>query len=103
MDASARAEHRILIIVQNLPVPLDRRVWMECQALVDAGYGVTVICPRGERPEDHARFEVLEGVHVYRYRAAPAVKGAAGFFYEFAYCFLATLALAVKVYRREGF
>jgi glycosyltransferase involved in cell wall biosynthesis len=100
---TAGRARRILIIVQNLPVPLDRRVWMECQALIDAGYGVTVICPRGERPEDRARFEVLEGVHIYRYRAAPAVKGVLGFFYEFAYCFLATLALAVKVYRREGF
>jgi len=28
---------RILIIVQNLPVPFDRRVWLECQALVSDG------------------------------------------------------------------
>jgi len=36
---------RVLIIVQNLPVPLDRRVWLECQALRRAGYEVSVICP----------------------------------------------------------
>ena len=24
----------VLIIVENLPVPLDRRVWLECQALI---------------------------------------------------------------------
>src|SRR6185437_2250693 len=75
MPPSTRAP-RVLIIVQNLPVPLDRRVWMECQALVAAGYGVSVICPRGERPEDSAKFEELEGVQIYRYRGAPQARGA---------------------------
>ena len=102
MPSSTRAP-RVLIIVQNLPVPLDRRVWMECQALVAAGYGVSVICPRGERPEDRARFEVLEGVHIHRYAGAPQAEGALAYFYEFAYCWLLTFALALRVYRREGF
>ena len=31
---------RVLIIVQNLPVPFDRRVWLECRTLRDAGYDV---------------------------------------------------------------
>ena len=38
---------RVLISVQNLPVPFDRRVWLECQALVSDGYQVAVVCPRG--------------------------------------------------------
>ena len=37
----------VLILVENLPVPFDRRVWQESRALVDAGYTVTVICPMG--------------------------------------------------------
>src|SRR5262245_23410731 len=74
---------RVLVIVQNLPVPLDRRVWLECRALIDAGYEVSVICPRGDRPEDRARREVLDGVHIYRYRSAPQSRGVLGFFYEF--------------------
>jgi glycosyltransferase involved in cell wall biosynthesis len=94
---------RVLIIVQNLPVPLDRRVWLECQALRAAGYGVSVICPRGERAEDRARHETIDGVQVYRYAAAPKTSGVLSFVYEFAYCFLVTLALAVRVYRRERF
>jgi glycosyltransferase involved in cell wall biosynthesis len=94
---------RVLIIVQNLPVPLDRRVWLECQALHAAGYGVAVICPRGERPEDRARHETIDGVDVHRYAAPPKTTGVLSFVYEFAYCFLATLALAVRVYRRERF
>ena len=36
----------ILILVENLPVPLDRRVWQESCALRDAGYEVIVICPQ---------------------------------------------------------
>jgi hypothetical protein len=38
---------RILIIVQNLPVPFDRRVWLECRTLTRAGYQVAVVCPKG--------------------------------------------------------
>ena len=38
---------RVLIIVQNLPVPFDRRVWLECHALVPAGYRVTVVLSQG--------------------------------------------------------
>ena len=97
-DKRARAD-RVLIIVQNLPVPLDRRVWLESQALRDAGYGVSVICPRG--PDD-SRFEVLEGIRIHRYRPAPATHGIVSFVWEFAYCWLVTLWLAVKIYVRDG-
>ena len=51
------ARPRILIIVQNLPVPFDRRVWLECRALTAAGYDVTVVCPKGKGDPEH---EVLE-------------------------------------------
>ena len=51
---------RALIIVQNLPVPFDRRVWLECQALRDAGYDVTVSAraarvPSGSRSSTTSR------------------------------------------------
>ena len=39
---------RILIIVQNLPVPFDRRVWLECQALISVGHQVAVVCSKGK-------------------------------------------------------
>ena len=96
-----RREHgrRVLIIVQNLPVPLDRRVWLESQALRDAGFGVSVICPKG--PGD-ARFEELDGIRLYKYRPAPATHGVIAFLYEFTYCWLATLWLTGKVFRRDG-
>ena len=50
MTSAQEAEHkpRILIIVQNLPVPFDRRVWLECRALTAAGYDISVVCPKGK-------------------------------------------------------
>jgi glycosyltransferase involved in cell wall biosynthesis len=96
----APATGRILIIVQNLPVPFDRRVWLECQALVGAGYRVAVICPRGAGDPGHAQ---IDGVHLYKYRPPPPGSGFAGFAFEFAYSFLATLLLSMRVFRRHGF
>ncbi len=91
---------RVLIIVQNLPVPLDRRVWQESLALVEAGYQVSVICPRAPGDPDHA---VLDGVHVHKYTPPRPSLGALGFAYEFAYCWLQTLRLTLHVLRHEGF
>lgn len=96
MNANGR---RVLIVVQNLPVPMDRRVWMECLALRDAGYKVSVICPKG--PFD-ARDD-YDGVHVYRYRDAPAAGGALGYLLEFVYCWLRTAWLSLRVWREQGF
>lgn len=97
---TAPARPQIVVIVQNLPVPLDRRVWLECQALAAQGYGVTVICPQG--PDD-SRYEVLEGVHIYRYPPAPEAQGLAGFALEFTYSWLWTSWLAARAWRRQRF
>lgn len=92
------ARPRILIIVQNLPVPFDRRVWLESKALNAAGYDVTVICPKGKNDAGH---QVLEGVTLRKYRPyAPGGRGV-GFVMEYAYSFLATLLLVFSA-RRQG-
>jgi glycosyltransferase involved in cell wall biosynthesis len=97
---AAHGRQRVLIVVQNLPVPLDRRVWLECRALVAAGYGVSVICPKG--PGDTA-FEELEGVRIHKYPPPPPAVGLLSYIFEFLYCWLRTAALAVREYRRVGF
>lgn len=91
---------RVLIIVQNLPVPLDRRVWLEAQALTAAGYRVSVICPKG--PGDPGR-QTIDGVAIYKYAPAPEAKGLLGFVVEFAYSWLRTAALSFVVRRERGF
>lgn len=99
-EASQPHRFHVLIIVQNLPVPLDRRVWLECQALVAKGYEVSVICPKG--PGDESR-QVIQGVNVYRYRPAPQARGSLGFLVEFLYSWLRTARLSLSVWRRARF
>jgi glycosyltransferase involved in cell wall biosynthesis len=98
-----RAKQRnILIIVQNLPVPFDRRVWQEATSLRRDGFGVAVICPM--KGTCNVGYERLEDVDIYRYRLIyEANKGIAGYFIEFVYCWLATLWLALKAYTRRPF
>jgi glycosyltransferase involved in cell wall biosynthesis len=98
LNQSDTARSRVLIIVQNLPVPFDRRVWLECQTLEGAGYDVTVVCPRGEGtgPE-----QVVDGVRILAYPPYAPGGSAIGFVVEYVYSFLATARLALRA-RRAG-
>jgi glycosyltransferase involved in cell wall biosynthesis len=89
---------RVLIIVQNLPVPFDRRVWLECQALVSAGHQVAVVCPKGAGDPSYA---VLNTVELYKYRPYAPGGSKISFITEYVYSFLATARLAFKA-RRSG-
>ena len=91
----------ILIIVENLPVPLDRRVWQESCALRDAGYEVVVICPRMRgyvQPEEN-----LEGIQIYRHWIAEEAGGFWGFLREYASALWGETRLAWKAWRRHRF
>ncbi|QLY27723.1 glycosyltransferase family 4 protein [Nocardia huaxiensis] len=90
----------ILILVENLSVPFDRRVWQESRALVEAGYRVTVICPMGTK-QDRAAEVTLEGVRILRYPLRAATGGPAGYVREYSLALWHTLRLALRV-RREG-
>jgi glycosyltransferase involved in cell wall biosynthesis len=95
-----RKRARVLIIVQNLSVPFDRRVWLECQSLTDAGFEVAVVCPKG--PGDPA-FARLSGVELYKYRPYAPGGSRISFVLEYLYSFFATLALSLKASRRRRF
>jgi glycosyltransferase involved in cell wall biosynthesis len=90
----------VLIIVENVPVLRDRRVLNEGLALIASGYHVSVICPAetGDPPVEYRR-----GVAIYRYPPPPDASSTIGFLYEFAYSWVRTLLLSLKVLRREGF
>ena len=91
---------RVLIIVQNLPVPFDRRVWLECRTLTRAGYQVAVVCPKGKGDPS---YQVIDGVQIYKYRPYAPGGAAVTFFAEYAYSFLATLWLSLKAARGGRF
>lgn len=89
---------RILVIVQNLPVPFDRRVWLECHALVSAGHDVAVVCPKGDGDPG---YQVIDTVQIYKYRPYAPGGSKLGFISEYVYSFLATAWLTLRA-RRAG-
>ncbi|MEZ0340660.1 glycosyltransferase family 4 protein [Mycobacterium sp. pV006] len=90
----------ILILVENLSVPFDRRVWQEAQALTAAGFRVTVICPVGAGLDTEREIEI-DGVRILRYPLRPATGGPKGYLREYTLALWHTVRLALHV-RREG-
>ncbi len=91
----------ILIIVENLTVPLDRRVWQEARALKEAGYTVSVVCPKGGKYT--AAYEILEGIHIFRHPLPIEADGALGYALEYSWALAWEFALSVKAYFKVGF
>lgn len=81
-------------------MPFDRRVWLECQALVGAGYDVSVVCPQGK---GDPRYEVVDTVRLYKYPPYAPGGSKLGFITEYAYSFLATAWQVLKARRRGRF
>ena len=92
---------RVLMLVENLPSPFDRRVWQEATTLRAAGCGVSIICPTG--PGCRRKFEVVDGIEIHRYDLPVEASGALGYALEYAVALAWTLALAWKVYFTRGF
>jgi glycosyltransferase involved in cell wall biosynthesis len=100
-EARVAAGKRVLIIVENLPVPFDRRVWNEATTLTEAGYKVSVICPMG--PGYEAPRETIEGVHIYRHPLGIEGNSVVGYAREYSRALFSELRLALCVLRERGF
>jgi glycosyltransferase involved in cell wall biosynthesis len=94
-------KRRVLILVENLPSPFDRRVWQEATTLHANGYGVSIICPTGKGYETH--YEEIDGIHIYRYDLPMEAEGAKGYAVEYSAALWHTFRLAWKVRREQGF
>lgn len=94
-------KNKILIIVENLPVPFDGRVWKEACALRDAGYQVTVLCPRGKGYTQG--YELLEGVHVYRHPMTAEGNSSLGYLWEYGWALFWEFLYAFWIFLRRGF
>jgi glycosyltransferase involved in cell wall biosynthesis len=92
---------RILIIVENLPVPFDRRVWAEAQSLQRAGYEVSVICPRG--PFAESPFEVVDGIEIHRHPLPIQAKGKLAYLAEYSSALFWEFVYSLKVFWSGGF
>src|SRR5262249_43913566 len=93
---------RVLIIVENGPVPHDTRVWKEASTLQRNGYEVTVLSPPGKQGCGKG-FEILEGVHIYRHPRPKEREGALGYLLEYGTAFLLECFYAWWIFFRRGF
>jgi len=98
---SNKLPRRVLIIVENLPVPFDRRVWQEANTLREAGYEVSIICPIGKGHE--TRHEVINGINIYRHPLPVEASGAVGYALEYSLALFWEFVLALRVLRTHGF
>lgn len=91
---------RILIIVENLPLPFDRRVWQEARTLRAAGAEVSVICPTGKGYEK--RYELIDGVHIHRHPLPLDASGALGYLLEYGAALFWETVLAWRIFFTRG-
>ena len=98
---STTKPRRVLMIVENLPVPFDRRVWMEASTLRDAGYEVSVICPTGKGYDAH--HEVIEGINVFRHPLPREGNGFLGYLVEYGSSLFWEMVLTMRVLFTRGF
>jgi len=92
---------RVLILVENLPSPFDRRVWQEANALRDAGYGVSIVCPTGKGYE--RKVEAIDGIDIWRYDLPAEGEGALGYLVEYSAALAFSFWLSVRIFFGKGF
>jgi glycosyltransferase involved in cell wall biosynthesis len=91
----------ILIIVENLPVPFDRRVWQEANTLSESGAHVSIICPQMKGYTRH--YEVVNGIEIYRHPLPLEARVAIGYLAEYGAAIYWEIKLAKQIYRKLPF
>ena len=94
-------KRKVLIIVENLPVPFDPRVWKEACSLRDHGYAVSVLCPKGKNWKQ--TYELLDGIHIYRHPAGKEGNSPFGYIREFIGALFWEILFSWWIYLRRGF
>src|SRR6266849_4322780 len=92
---------KVLIIVENLPVPFDTRVWKEASSLQKSAYEVTVLCPRSKGYTQ--RHEVIDGIHIYRHPMPREGNSPLGYVYEYGCALFWEFLYTWLIYLRHGF
>jgi glycosyltransferase involved in cell wall biosynthesis len=100
IDTSRATGKHVVILVENLPVPFDRRPWQIAQALTRDGYRVSVICPK--MYEYTERYERLNGIDVYRYPALCEGNTALGWVCEYVNALFWMTWICLKLFLTRG-
>jgi glycosyltransferase involved in cell wall biosynthesis len=91
----------VLIIVENLPVPFDRRVWQEANTLKDNGAKVSIICPKMKGYT--ASYEVIDTIEIYRHSLPLEARGALGYLMEYSVALFWEFVLSWKIFFKKRF
>lgn len=91
----------ILIVVENLPVPFDRRVWQEANTLKENGAEVSVICPKMKGYTK--KYECINGIHIYRHPLPLEASGALGYLWEYTAAIFWEFVLSWKIFFKKRF
>ena len=94
-------KRKVLIVVENLALPFDRRVWMEATTLQQSGYEVTAICPQGNGYD--AEYEVIENIQIYRHPLPPEESSVIGYLKEYSWAVYWQFKLARRVWQEKRF
>jgi glycosyltransferase involved in cell wall biosynthesis len=92
---------KVLIIVENMAVPFDPRVWNQASSLRANGYEVTVLCPR--RKHCSGGHELLEGVHIFRHPTPKEGNDPVGYLYEYGVALFWEFLYTIWIFLRRGF
>lgn len=98
---TALAGKKVCIVVENLPVPFDRRVWQEATTLRESGMVVSIISPKTEKYS--LSYEHLDGIHIYRHPLPAEADGALGYLVEYSAAVFWQLLLSFKILFKHGF
>ncbi|MHA1294927.1 MAG: glycosyltransferase family 4 protein [Promethearchaeota archaeon] len=101
MEFAGKKKKHILIIVENSPVPFDRRVWLEAKALFDNNYDVSVVCPKGINNNDN--YEYKEGIHIYRHPVPKEKEKITSYLGEYLVALFWEFFLSFKLFIRKRF
>ncbi len=102
MVASMARSYKVLMLVENGPVPLDSRVWPEATTLRDQGFQVSIISPKGS-PDCESSYSCIDGIHIYRYRVPTIGNTYIAYLVEYSVAHFMTFLLSLKVWLQRGF
>jgi glycosyltransferase involved in cell wall biosynthesis len=90
-----------LLIVENAPVPHDRRVWNEARALQRNGYTVTVLSPRSQKLGLTDSRQKLDGVEIVRFPMPFGGPRKIDFLFEYGWAVLVCHLYVWRIWRKN--
>ena len=93
---------KVLMIVENVPAPVDHRVWPEAIVLRDNGFQVSIISPKGTTDQRES-YICIDNIHIYRYHVPVIEMNYISYVVEYSVALLMTFCLSLKILFQRGF